>query len=328
MRRISSLLLIVLLGAAYAHSHAQAFDLEQFDQLFRPRLSLDARYLPGVALRDRPGSFSDRTATAVVTVPLWRRWTARVELDLQGGSWQEWLKNSVRIRASQVMLNLRYSPREMRIGDELHTLHAASVGALGISLTKRYRILFWGLNANVSEALSTLDRAVPRSNGIIGRMHVKGSRRQVFYGLAVSVNDGLILPLPFVGGRAPLGDRWSFHYMLPVQLAAGYKVSQRTRLMAGVRADGYRSGFPQGSDRVNLNYTGLCTFAHVRHKLSGTFQLRAEVNWLPVHALRIPDAAGTLQRIPLDAGADVLVGIHILFGESTLERILGEVFSR
>ena len=70
MRRISSLLLIVLLGAACAHSHAQTFDLEQFDQLFRPRLSLDARYLPGVALRDRPGSFSDRTATAVVTVPL------------------------------------------------------------------------------------------------------------------------------------------------------------------------------------------------------------------------------------------------------------------
>lgn len=306
-------------------AHAQSFDLEQFDQLFRPRLRLDARYTPGVAFTDRPGSFEERTATGVLTVPLWKKWTAGVELNLLGDTWKDLLKNSVRVRASQVLLNARYTPRELRIGDELHTLHSASIGALGISLTKKYRVLFWSVNANLSESAATLDEAVPRFNGIIGKMQVKGLRRQVFYGLAVSASDGLNLPLPFVGGQEPLGERWSFQYILPVQLAVGYKASQRTRFSVGIGADGFRSGFAAGDQRVNLNYTALRAFLLVRHKLSNTLQLRAEVNGLPVHALRIPDANNELQRFPIDAGLNAMVGVNIFFGESTLERLLDEV---
>nr|MCU0319155.1 hypothetical protein [Flavobacteriales bacterium] len=89
--------------------HAQSFDLEQFDQLFRPRLRLDARYTPGVAFTDRPGSFEERGATGVLTIPLWKKWTAGVELNLLGDTWKDLLKNSVRVRASQVLLNARYT---------------------------------------------------------------------------------------------------------------------------------------------------------------------------------------------------------------------------
>lgn len=325
MRATFLSLVALSLCAMATATHAQSFDLEQFDQLFRPRLRLDARYTPGVAFSDRPGSFEERSATGVLTIPLWKKWTAGVELNLLGNSWKELLKNSVRVRASQVLLNARYTPRELRIGDELHTLHSASIGALGISLTKKYRVLFWSVNANVSEAASTLDQAVPRFNGIIGKMQVKGLRRQVFYGLAVSASDGLNLPLPFVGGQEPMGERWSFQYILPVQLAVGFKASQRTRLLAGVGADGFRSGFALGDERVNLNYTALRGFINVRHRLSNTLQLRAEVNGLPVHALRIPDANKDLQRYPIDAGVNVMVGMNIFFGESTLERILDDV---
>ncbi len=325
MRRLATLFLILVIGAASSATHAQSFDLEQFDQLFRPRLRLDARYTPGVAFTDRPGSFEERSATGVLTIPLWKKWTAGVELNLLGDGWKELLKNSVRVRASQVLLNARYTPRELRIGDEQHTLRSASIGALGISLTKKYRVLFWSVNANVSEAAATLDQAVPRFNGIIGKMQVKGLRRQVFYGLAVSASDGLNLPLPFVGGQEPMGERWSFQYILPVQLAVGYKASQRTRLLVGVGADGFRSGITLGDERVNLNYTALRSFINVRHKLSNTLQLRAEVNGLPVHALRIPDANKDLQRYPVDAGVNVVVGMNIFFGESTLERILDDV---
>lgn len=325
MRRLAFVVLGLLLGAAVSTTRAQSFDLEQFDQLFRPRLRLDARYTPGVAFSDRPGSFEDRSATGVLTIPLWKKWTAGVELNLLGNSWKDLLKNSVRVRASQVLLNARYTPRELRIGDELHTLHSASIGALGISLTKKYRILFWSVNANVSESAATLDEAVPRFNGIIGKMQVKGLRRQLFYGVAVTVSDGLNLPVPFVGGTEPIGDRWNFQYILPLQLGVGYKAGRNTRFFGGVGADGFRSGFERGMDRANLNYTAFRGFINVRHKLSKTLQLRAEVAALPVHSLRVPDANNDLQRYPIDAGVNVMVGMNIFFGESTLERLLEDV---
>lgn len=325
MRRLAFVVLGLSLGAAVSTTRAQSFDLEQFDQLFRPRLRLDARYTPGVAFTDRPGSFEERAATGVLTIPLWKKWTASVELNLLGNSWKDVLKNSVRVRASQVLLNARYNPRELRFGDELHTLHSATIGLLGISLTKKYRLLFWSVNVNVNESAATFDQAVPRFNGIIGKMQVKGVRRQVLYGLALLVSDGLNLPLPFVGGQEPMGERWSFQYILPVQLAVGYKASQRTRFSAGIGADGFRSGFAAADRRVNVNYTSLRAFLLVRHKLSKTLQLRAEVAGLPVHALRMPDANNELLRYPIDVGVNVMVGVNIFFGESTLERLLDEV---
>ncbi len=325
MRLSFSLLLTVVLGMAIDTTQAQTFDLEQFDQLFRPRLRVDARYTPGVAFSDSPGSFEDRNATAVFTIPLWKKWTAGVELNLLDLDPVELLKNSVRVRASQVMANVRYSGRELRIGDDVRTLHSGSIGALGISLTKKYRILFWSVNANVSEEASTLDRAVPRFNGVIGKMHVKGLRRQLFYGAALTVSDGLNFPVPFVGGTEPMDDRWSFQYILPLQIGVGYKAGKRTRLLAGIGADGFRSGFEREADRANLNYTAFRGFINVRHKLSKTLQLRAEIAGLPVHALRIPDVNKDLQRYPIDAGVNVMVGMNIFFGESTLERILDDV---
>lgn len=325
MRSTRFLLAVSILCVVATSAHAQTFDLEQFDQLFRPRLRLDARYTPGVAFSEQPGSFEDRNATGVFTIPLWKKWTVGAELNLFDLDPVSVLKNSVRVRASQVMANLRYSGRELRIGEEVRTLHSGSIGALGISLTKKYRILFWSVNANVSEEATTLDRAVPRFNGIIGKMQVKGLRRQLFYGVAVTVSDGLNLPVPFVGGNEPIGDRWSFQYILPLQLGVGYKAGKNTRFLGGIGVDGFRSGFDRGVDRANLNYTAFRGFINVRHKLSKTLQLRAEVADLPVHALRLPDANNDLQRYPIDAGVSVMVGMNIFFGESTLERLLEDV---
>ena len=71
---------------------------------------------------------------------------------------------------------------------------------------------------------------------------------------------GLTCPYPILVAQGPMGDRWSFHYVLPLQLAIGYKAGKRTRLLAGVGADGFRSGFAQAGDRVNIHYSALRGF--------------------------------------------------------------------
>lgn len=319
------LFVVVVHALCCSGIHAQSFDLEQFDQLFRPRLRLDARWTPEVPFTNDPGSFDDRSITAGFTVPVYKKWTAGVELDLTSDSFKDLLKNGIRVRASQVMMTARYSGRELRLGDDPRTLHSASIGALGIRLTKKYRVLFWSVNANVSEEEATMERAVPRFNGVIGKLHIKGLRRQFFYGAAVSVSDGLNLPVPFVGGVEPLGDRWTFQYILPLQLAVGYKPGKRTRLLAGFVMDGFRSGFAYGDDRVNVTYAALRGFVSVRQKLSSTIQLRAEVAGVPVHGIRLPGVDHTLQQYGIDPVFSAMVGMNIFFGQSTLERLVGEV---
>jgi hypothetical protein len=317
----------VLLAAvcAAAVGNGQTFDLEQFDQLFRPRLRVDARWTPRLAFEDVDAHYEDRAAVGVLTFPICKRWSADVDLKLRGESAGEMLKNAVRIRASQVMGNVRFGTRQLVLDEGTRTLHTASLGALGISLTKKYRILYWSANVNLSEEESTMDQAVPRFTGVIGKMHVKGLRKQFYYGLALAVSDGFNLPLPFIGGTVPMGDRWSFQYLLPAQLAFGCKASTNTRLLAGVGLDGYRSGFELGEDRVNINYTALRGFITVRHRLSRSVQLRAEVTGLPLHSIRLPDVDGELQRYGIQPGVQFMAGVNLFIGESTLERLLDDV---
>lgn len=314
-----------------ASAYAQTFDLEQFDQLFRPRLRMDARWTPELAFQDIDDHYEDRSAVGVLTFPICKRWSAGVDLNLRGESAGEVLNNAVRIRASQVMGNVRFGTRQLVLDDGTRNLHSASLGALGISLTKKYRILYWSANVNLSEEQSTMDQAVPRFTGVIGKMHVKGLRKQFYYGLAVAISDGFNLPLPFIGGTMPIGDRWSFQYLLPAQVAFGCKVSANTRLLAGVGVDGYRSGFALGDDpaaagrRVNINYTAIRGFITVRHRLSRTVQLRAELAGLPVHSIRLPDDDGELQRYGIEPGVQFMAGMNLFFGQSTMERLLDDV---
>ena len=122
-----------------------------------------------------------------------------------------------------------------------------------------------------------------------------------------------------------MGERWSFQYVLPLQFAVGYKSSSDLRFLFGVGGDGYRSGFAQGDERVNINYSALRVFANVRHRIGQRLQLRAEVSGLVAHSIRLPDAAGDLERYAIDPGVQVMVGANFFFGGSTLERIIDEV---
>ncbi len=325
-----ALFLLMLMASMHASLSAQTFDLDQFDQLFRPRLRVEGRWLPPVALEKVPGTYEDRASLAVLTFPIHSTFNVNAKLDLTADNIVELLKNGVRVRASQVMGNVRYGTRQVRFDEalgEARMLHSASVGALGVSLTKKYRILFWSLNVNVSEEDKTFDKAVLRFGGVIGKMKVKGLRKQFFYGLAASSSDGLMLPVPFIGGSAPIGKKWSFNYVLPLQASLGWKVSNSTRLNFGAGLEGNRSGLELDDRRYNLNYTGLRVFASARHKLSTHFALRAEVGYMPRHraAFASKGVDDPLPAFQLQPGMHCMVGVNVLFGTSILDRLLDEV---
>ena len=238
----------------------------------------------------------DRSGAATLTFPIARTFNANVQLDLTSDSWKELLLSGVRVRASQVMGSLKYGYREISITDNTvglqpdpRSLHTASAGLLGISLTKKFRILFWNVNVNISEENETLNDPAIRFSGLIGKMKVKGLHRQFYYGLVLVHSDGLTLPLPFIGGQTRLAKKLYFNYTLPVQIAILYRPNAGTLFQAGVGVDAWRSGVSSApyvqDQRTNLNYQAVRGFINGRTKLNRTFVLRGEVGYA-FHDLR------------------------------------------
>lgn len=327
-RKYGPLLCALLLGTT---ATAQTFDLDQFDQLFRPRLRLDAEWLPPADVRtDSSGTYEERSTTAVVTFPLFRRLTVGAQLDLTAGSWKELLQRSVRVRASQVLGNLRFGSRQVMADGLLQQpreLYTASAGLLGISLTRKYRVLFWSANVNISEEDRTMDKAAVRVSGLIGQLHINGLRRNWFYGLAAAWSDGVPIPVPFLGGNTPLGRQTSLQYVLPLQLALVWKADGRTRITAGVGLRGNRTGLELPTERVNMSVVGVRGFAGVRHRLGKHVQLRAEASYLPEQRVLfgVNDLNGLNVAQRVGNGLAVNIGVNILFGDNLLERIVEEV---
>ncbi len=320
---------LFLLAATFVvPSFAQTFDVEQFDQLFRPRVRLDLRHQPENAFRDTSDHFSTSEGAAVFTFPIRSRFDVGVKLDGNANSFGDLVNNSVRVRASEVLGTVRFGARQVELGfDSVPTrqLYSANMGLIGMKLTKMYRVLFWSANVYVSEEDATIDQAVPRFNGTIGQMHMKGLRRNFFYGLAIAVSDRLTLPVPFIGGIAPLGSKWSFQYVIPAQLAIGFSPRKHTKFMAGISTDAFRSGSEWQAERANLNYGAVRTFLSVRHKANGHLQLRADVSYAIAQTVRYSGNDNERVDFPLVPGVSFGVGVNILFGRGVMERIMEEV---
>lgn len=320
--------LLVLGVCQVAGSFAQSFDLEQFEQVFRPRLRVDARYQPEAAFRDTSDGFSNAEGMAVLTFPLSSRYNVGFEIDTAARGLREVLTNSVRVEARQLLGNVRLGARQVQLGfdsAQVRNLYTASAGFMGIHLTRKRRVLFWSANVNVSEEDRTFVSAAPRFNGVLGKWHLKGLRKQFFYGLAMSYADRLVLPVPFIGGVAPLGGDWSFQYMLPAQVAIGFRPKAGTRFLAGITADGFRSGIEWQDERANLNHGSLRAFINLRHRVNRTFQVRADVGYALAQSVRITDSDATRVRYPMEPAFTVGLGVNVLFGGSVMQRLLDEV---
>lgn len=326
MRFRSLALAVAALCAAGAA--AQTFDLEQFEQVFRPRLRMDGRYQAEAAFLDTTGRLGVAEATAVATFPLRSRFNVGFRLDTAARGLKELLKNSIRVEASQLLGSVRLGARQLQLGFDslgIRQLYTASAGLLGVRLTRRYRVLFWSANVNASEEERTLSATVPRFNGVIGKLRVKGLRRQFFYGLALSYTDGLVLPVPFLGGTAPLGGDWSFNYVLPAQVYLGYRPQAGTRVNLGVTADGFRSGMEWQGGRVNVNHAQLRAFAHARHRINKTLQVRVDAGYALAQTARFSGTDAHPSRYPAEGAFSIGAGVSVLFGGSVLQRLLDEV---
>lgn len=304
---------------------SQTFELDQIQQLFRPRLKMDSRYIFNTQIKDTTGIFNHGEASLAFTFPIRTKLGAEVKLDLQSLKLKDILKNSIKLQASQTLGVMRFGGRQTYIGfDSLpqkNTMNA-SVGMLGVRLTKKYRVMFWSAVANISEQDRTLSNAVPRATAMIGQLHLRGLRKNYFYGIAAVYSDGLLLPAPFFGGSQPIGKKFIFNYTLPVQINLQYKDDQNTQVTAGISADGFRTGILFHQNRVNLNYTSVYSYLNIRYKFNNTFVAKLEGGYVLYQNLRYSGDDNYKRVYYPGTGPYVQAGFSVLFGKTVWEKIM------
>ncbi|MBK9283721.1 MAG: hypothetical protein IPM51_05305 [Sphingobacteriaceae bacterium] len=303
---------------------AQSFEVDQIQQLYRPRLKLETKHVFDSGIQDTTGLFNQTDANVAFTFPLKTKISADLKLDLSSLKVKDILQNSIRLKASQTMGLLKVGGRQSYFGfDSIPEKQFMNVtaGFLGVRLTRKYRVLFWSAAVNLSEETRVISSTIPRASAIIGQMHVRGLRKNFFYGLMLAYSDGLFLPAPFFGGSEPIGEKFIFNYTLPVQMNLQYKASQQMRLAIGVSAEGYRTGIQFHGKRLNMNYTSGNLYGNMRLKFSKTFLLKAEAGYVIYQALRYDQFAQYKNVYRLSPGPYGQIGIQVLFGKSIWEKV-------
>ncbi len=322
MRKI--IFFFALIAVTPLTNFAQTFDLEQVEQIFRPRIKVDARQIFHSDFVDTLNHYHQKDANVLFTFPIKSKFDANLKLDLSSLKLKDILKNSVRIKASQTMGTIRFGAKESFIGfDSLPTkrLYTATAGIMGVRLTKKYRIMFYSLTGTISEQDKTMNKLVPRASGVLGQLHLRGLKRNFFYGVAATYSDRYFVPAPFFGGSEPIGKHFIFNYTLPANINLQYKNDKKLLVTAGISADGYRTGINYNKKRINLNYTNVAAYGNVRYKFTNTLQAKVEGGYIFYQNLKYTNTDLSRVKFPLKPGPYVQASFSVLLGKSVWEKM-------
>lgn len=309
-------------------ANAQTFELDQIEQIWRPRIKADFRYVGNAKYSDTTGSFSSTDQNCVITFPIKTKFSADLKLNLTSLNAKDILKNSLRVNASQVMGSVKFGAKQLHAGiDSIsnRNLYYASAGVFGLKLTKKYRVLFYSVNAGINEQDKTINTMALRANAVFGQFHVKGLRKNYYYGVAASYGDGQFFPVPFFGGMQPIGDHMTFNYTLPAQMYVQYKINQKNSLSGGVTLDGYRYGMQFKNERINFNYGSVSLFATYKLKINKSFGFRFNGGYNIVQYVKLSDIEIYKTNYKMNPGFYAEAGFYTLFGQNLFEKVTNSI---
>lgn len=312
----------------HSYTKAQTFEVEQIEQLFRPRIRIESKYVFDANFKDTSGLYNQKEINSVFTFPIKTKFSADVKLDLSSLKFKDVLKNSIRFKASQTLGILRLTARQINLGfDSLpqKNIANATAGLMGLRLTKKYRVQFYSATVTIAEQDKTLNSASPRASALFGQLHLRGIKRNFFYGVAATYSDGLLIPAPFFGGSEPVGKKFIFNYTLPVQINIQYKDDKKTLITLGAGFDGYRNGILYLAKRKNLNYYAGLTYCNVRYKFSRSLIGRIECGYIFYQNMQYSKTEGVKTKYAINSSPYVQVGFSVLFGKTFWEKVFENV---
>jgi hypothetical protein len=310
---------------------SQSFELEQFSQLYRPRIRIDAVYQHPITLKGKDNNsfiYSAQQYQAHVSIPIAGKIAVGAELDITQPNLKDILKNSLKLKVWQLMLNLRlgyrHSDFKQAITKEksVSDAYLSSVGMSGIKLTKKLNIMFYSLNVNFAEELASFSKYKFRGNATLGWAKIKGLRKYFIYGFHLNVSDKLALPIPFIGGRARINSNWNFNYVLPIQANIQYKPDNQWSHFLGIRPDGQRWGWYNGKIQGAYSFFSIAPYIATRHTFNNNLQMRLEAGYNAYSRFRTVNNGFDSYNFKGNNSFYVQFTFNHLFGKSLLEQTI------
>jgi hypothetical protein len=310
---------------------AQSIDVEQIDQIWRPRVKIESRYFVPTKFNDTLGKYSNFEQRAIFTFPIKTKFKVDGAIDLSDFKLKSIIKNSLKtieLEASQTMGSIRVERRNVKIGfDSLpqKQLYNFSASIFGLKLTKKYKILFYNVSLNHAEENKTLNHFALRVNAIGGRFHIRSLRKNFYYGALLSYSDKSFLPVPFFGGAQPLSDKLTLNYTLPAYISVAYELNNKLTINSGVTIDGYKSGILFQEKRTNISNTNWAAFANANYSVGQSFNIKAELGYNFYSSLSYTKSNFYRYNYAYGKGVYVQFTLSQLMGKTLFEKIISKV---
>jgi hypothetical protein len=301
---------------------SQSFEMDQIQQIWRPKIKADFSFFPSLSSTKNETNYSATSQAFLFTIPVKTKLGAEVNLNLSSFNLKDILKNSISIKASQLLASCKVSSRQVNWANERFNFYNVYGGIFGLKLSKKFNVTFYSVNAGYSEQDKTLNQIKLRMSGVIGNFKLLGLRKNYYYGVSAIWSDGIFLPLPFFGGTLPVNEKITFSFTLPAQAYLLYSINNKHAVSSGLSLDGYRTGYKITQERYNLNYYNLNVFVNYRVKLNQSFGLRVQGGYVVLHQLsQIENNTNYSQS--LRPGFYAEAGIYTYFGRSLWDQVNG-----
>lgn len=162
-------------------------------------------------------------------------------------------------------------------------IYRGNIGVTGINAGIRNGIWMYSANVFFNESEQSFKKNfTPNFRGYLAKIKVKNLDFIYFYGAALVVNQGRIIPVPIGGFHKKIASNFRATVIFPIEAKINKKLSSKLNMDLGVNYDGintiYREGsFFQNNDQT-VNYRQLKPYLAANTKIED-FKIRMELGW-------------------------------------------------
>ena len=265
----------------------QSINFVNLHWIFKPGLQLEGEYLfPKTKGAESSLRFNYYNLKATALIPI--KGNVGLKLTNDKGLLQvPIIKKGVDVRAHQIFWRIGGGVSQYNDLTPLtipNDYVLITTGLTGIHYIQKFRFVFYNANLSITESKSSVEFPPIRADLSCGFAKVYSPTFIYFYGLSLNYNDGLFLPIPFVGFTGKISKKVNATVILPLEANLSSKITKGFRQTAFIKLKGARNGYYHNQPlALGPNFRSNFNFYHLRYgtssnlKLSKKLQMSASV---------------------------------------------------
>ncbi len=310
-------ILIFLCGIGFSSLQAQSFGMSRF---FRTGMRLTSYYLPEMNLNDST-TFGIHTMNCAFVIPV----GGNLNLNLR----------ELNVKFQQTFLTTNFGMRFIQTNlIDNQQLYNAALGITHVRASLKNGFWFYSANLGMIEDKNYLHKVHPYFLGAFAKIKVQGLRKHTIFGVALTYNSGVFLPVPILGINRKLAKKWDINVLLPVEIALIYHPSKRldinTKLYFSTfdaRTGNFMPRFNLSDQIATMTYREIRAGVRADYKISGKYRLFLEAGTVGFRNLQFAQNQELSIEYTPNFSPYAQLSFHLDFGKSPIgSQLFGNEF--